>query len=393
MTNKKHEAPKNDKKKEDKESGEAHAYTPGLKVKRALVIEKLRRLPIPGEVLHKVGDKVNFDTKVARTEISGEPEIVKVAMVLGVEAEDMVRFMLKKPGDKVKEGENIAFYSALWGLIKKNVSSPRDGTVESISEVTGQVIVRGSPIPIEVDAYLPGTIVKMTPREGVVVQTNGAFIQGIFGIGGEVHGEIKVVTINNEEVVGPEKIGPDCKGKVLIGGSLVTLEAMKKAAEVGASAIVVGGVRHQDLTTFTGQEIGVAITGQEEVGFSLIITEGFGKMNMNVTTFKLLKSFEGYLACVNGATQIRAGVLRPEIIIPHEEKEEEKSDTFAMGMVPGTPVRIIRQPYFGAIGVVNSLPVELQAMESESMVRVLTVKLPDGTIATVPRANVEIIEE
>lgn len=392
MTTKKHEAPKQEK-KDDKESGEAHAYTPGLKVKRALVIEKLRRLPIPGEVLHKVGDKVNYDTKVARTEISGEPEIVKVAMALGVEAEDMTRFMLKKAGDKVKVGENIAFYSALFGLMKKSVTSPRDGTIESVSEVTGQVIVRGQPIPIEVDAYLPGTIVNVIPREGAVVQTHGAFIQGIFGIGGEVHGEIKVVTANNEEVITPEKIGADCKGKVLIGGSLVTLDAMKRAAEVGASALVVGGVRHQDLTTFTGQEIGVAITGQEEVGFTLIITEGFGKMNMSATTFKLLKSFEGYLACVNGATQIRAGVLRPEIIIPHEEKLEEKGDAFAMGMVPGTPVRIIRQPYFGAIGIVDSLPVELKAMESESMVRVLTVKLPDGRIATVPRANVEIIEE
>jgi hypothetical protein len=392
MTTKKHEAPKNEK-KDDKESGEAHAYTPGLKVKRALVIEKLRRLPIPGEVLNKVGDKVNFDTKVARTEISGEPEIVKVVMILGVEAEDISRFMLKKPGDKVKKGENIAFYTSFFGLIKKNVPSPRDGVIESVSEVTGQVIIRGQPIPIEVDAYLPGTIVNVIPREGAVVQTRGAFIQGIFGIGGEVHGEIKVVTADNEEVVTQEKIGPDCKGKVLIGGSLVTLEAMKKAAEVGASALVVGGVRHQDLTTFTGQEIGVAITGQEEVGFTLIITEGFGKMNMSASTFKLLKSFEGFLACVNGATQIRAGVLRPEIIIPHEEKLEEKGEAFAMGMVPGTPVRIIRQPHFGAIGVVDSLPVELQAMESESMVRVLTVKLSDGAIATVPRANVEIIEE
>jgi hypothetical protein len=71
MTTNKHEAPKNSKKKDDKESGEAHAYTPGLKVKRAITIEKLRRLPIPGEVLHKVGDKVNYDAKVARTEISG----------------------------------------------------------------------------------------------------------------------------------------------------------------------------------------------------------------------------------------------------------------------------------------------------------------------------------
>ena len=191
MTTKKHEAPKHEK-KDDKESGEAHAYTPGLKVKRAMTIEKLRRLPIPGEVLHKVGDKVNYDTKVARTEISGEPEIVKVAMALGVEAEDMSRFMLKKVGDKVKEGENIAFYSALFGLMKKSVPSPKDGIIESISEVTGQVIIRGSPIPVEVDAYLPGKIVDVIPREGAVVQTHGAFIQGIFGIGGETHGEIKV---------------------------------------------------------------------------------------------------------------------------------------------------------------------------------------------------------
>jgi len=392
MTTKKYEAPKHGKKDEE-ESGEAHAYTPGLKVKRAMIIDKLRRLPIPGEVLHNVGDKVNYDTKVARTEISGEPEIVKVAMILGVEAEDMSRFMLKKPGDKVKEGENIAFYSALWGLIKKNVPSPKIGVIESVSEVTGQVIVRGSPIPVEVDAYLPGTIVEVVPREGAVVQTYGAFIQGIFGIGGETHGEIKVVVAANSDDITPDKISPDCKGKVLIGGSLVTLEAMKKAAEVGVSAVVVGGVRHNDLTNFTGQEIGVAITGQEEVGITLIITEGFGKMNMSATTFNLLKSFEGHLACVNGATQIRAGVLRPEIIIPHEEKGEDKGDTFAMGMVPGTPVRIIRQPYFGVIGVVDSLPVELQAMESESMLRVLTVKLQDGTTATVPRANVEIIEE
>jgi biotin carboxyl carrier protein len=392
MSTKKHEALKHEK-KDEKESGEAHAYTPGLKVKRAMTIEKLRRLPIPGEVLHKVGDNVSYDTKVARTEISGDPEIVKVAMSLGVEAEDLSRFMLKKVGDKVKEGENIAFYSALFGLMKKSIPSPKDGVIESISEVTGQVIIRGSPIPVEVDAYLPGKIVEVIPREGATVQTYGAFIQGIFGIGGETHGEIKVVVGGNSDEITPEKIGPDCKGKVLIGGSLVTLDAMKKAAQVGVSALVVGGVRHQDLTTFTGQEIGVAITGQEEVGLTLIITEGFGRMNMSATTFKLLTSFEGHLACVNGATQIRAGVLRPEIIIPHEEKGKEKGDTFAMGMVPGTPVRIIRQPYFGAIGVVDHLPVELQAMESESMVRVLTVKLNDGSIATVPRANVEIIEE
>ncbi len=378
---------------EEKEAEEAHAYTPGLKVKKAMKVDKMRRLPILGEVFPKVGDKVGHDEIVAKTEISGDPEIVKVAMLLGLEPEDLPRFMKKNLGDTVEKGEQIAFYSALFGLIKKNVESPIDGTVESISEITGQVILRGAPIPVEVDAYIPGTVVEVMPREGAVIETNAAFIQGIFGIGGETHGDIHVIVDDNTQVVDTDMIKPEHKGKVLIGGSLVTLDALKKAVDAGVSAIVSGGIRHDDLTTFTGEEIGVAITGQEEVGITLIITEGFGKMSMNQRTFELLKEFEGYLASVNGATQIRAGVLRPEIIIPHEDLEEGESEALSQGMVSGTPIRIIRQPYFGAIGKVHSLPVELQQLESESKVRVVNIELEDGEVVMVPRANVEIIEE
>ena len=378
---------------EGKEAEEAHAYTPGLKVKKTMKVDKLRRLPILGEVFPKVGDKVSHDEIVARTEISGDPEIVKVAMLLGLEPEDLPRFMNKVVGDAVEKGEQMAFYSALFGLIKKRVESPIDGTVESISEITGQVIVRGAPIPVEVDAYIPGTVVEVMPREGAIIETNAAFIQGIFGIGGETHGDIHVIVEDNTQVVDADMIKPEYEGKILIGGSLVTLDALKKAAEFGVSALVSGGIRHDDLTTFTGEEIGVAITGQEEVGITLIITEGFGKMTMNQRTFDLLKEFEGYLASINGATQIRAGVLRPEIIIPHEEIEEGEAETFSQGMVPGTPIRIIRQPYFGAIGKVHSLPVELRQLESESKVRVVNIELETGEVVMVPRANVEIIEE
>ncbi len=378
---------------EGKEAEEAHAYTPGLKVKKAMKVDKLRRLPILGKVFPKVGDQVSHDEIIARTEISGDPEIVKVAMLLGLEPEDLPRFMKKVVGDTVEKGELIAFYSALFGLIKKKVESPIDGTVESISEITGQVILRGAPIPVEVDAYIPGTVVNVLPREGAVIETNAAFIQGIFGVGGETHGDIHVIVGDNTQVVDTDMIKPEHKGKVLIGGSLVTLDALKKAVEVGVSAIVSGGIKHQDLTTFIGEEIGVAITGQEEVGITLIITEGFGKMSMSQRTFELLKEFEGYLANVNGATQIRAGVLRPEIIIPHKDLEEAESETLSQGMVPGTSIRIIRQPYFGAIGKVHSLPVELQQLESESKVRVVNIELENGKVVMVPRANVEIIEE
>jgi hypothetical protein len=377
----------------DEKSAEAHAYTPGLKVKRAMLVDKTRRLPIFGEVFVKEGDVVDHDMIVARTEISGDPEIVKAALLLSVEPEDLERFMLKNVGDSVEEGELLASYRALFGLIKRDVPSPKEGVIETISEITGQVIIRGNPIPVDVDAYIPGKVVEVLPKEGSVIETNAAFIQGIFGIGGESHGRIRVAVDSSDAVLSGDLIKSEDKGLVLIGGSMVTMDALKKAVEVGVSCLVAGGVRHDDLIAFTGEEIGVAITGQEELGLTVIITEGFGKMRMSQTTFDLLNSFEGYYASVNGATQIRAGVLRPEIIIPHEEMADSESEELASGMVPGTPVRIIRQPYFGTIGVVKFLPVELQQVESESYVRVLDVELEDGTVVTVPRANVEIIEE
>ena len=380
--------------REKKVSKEAYAYTPGLKVKRATTVSKTRRLPILGNVFVEAGDKVDYDTVVARTQISGDPEIVNVAMLLGVEPEDLTRYMTKKAGDKVAEDEVIAAYNAFFGLIKKRVASPVEGTIESISDITGRVVVRGLPIPVEVEAYIPGKVVEVLPGDGAIIETNAMFIQGIFGIGGETHGKIKMVVDSSDEELTADRITPEDRGMVLIGGSLATLEALRKGAEVGASCIVAGGVRHDDIKTFIGEEIGVAITGQEEVGLALIITEGFGKMRMSQRTFDLLKRFEGYMASVNGATQIRAGVLRPEIIIPHEDSFEQASgDELSAGMVLGTPVRIIRMPYFGAIGKVISLPVELQQVDSESYVRVLEVELDDGRVVTVPRANVEIIEE
>jgi hypothetical protein len=383
-----------ERKEESANSREAYAYTPGLKVKRTTTVSKTRKLPIRGEVCVKVGDTVNFDKVVARTQLSGNPEIINAAMLLGAEAQELPEYVTKGVGEKVAKGEAIAASNSLFGFVKKQITSPVDGTMESISEATGQIIIRGTPVPVETDAYIPGKVVEVLPGEGAVIETNAAFVQGIFGIGGETHGKIRMAVNSPNEELTPDKITPQDKGSIVIGGSLVTMEALTRAVEIGVACIVAGGITHRDVKTLVGEEIGVAITGQEEVGLTLIITEGFGRMNMSQRTFSLLKDFEGYMACANGATQIRAGVLRPELIIPHEETLKRVSiDELAAGMVPGTPVRIIRLPYFGAIGKVTSLPVELQKVESGSYVRVLTVELDDGRTVSVPRANVEIIEE
>lgn len=372
---------------------EAHAYTPGLKIKRILRIRKLRRLPIPGEVLVKVGDEVDFMTPVAEAMIPGEPHVVNAVAQLGVEQRALEEYLKVKVGDKVKEGQDLAGFNALFGLWKNWVKSPVDGVVETISTVSGQIIIREEPVPVTVDSFIKGRVTEIMADEGAYIETDAAYIQGIFGVGGEAHGEIKIISEDVAEPITDAHITEDCRGKILVGGSIITREALHKAATTGVAGIMTGGIIDVDLEDLLGYEIGVAITGQEELGFTLMITEGFGEMAMNPRTISLLKEFEGERAAINGATQIRAGVLRPEIIIPHsKEMQAEDEDELASGMKPGTKVRIIREPYFGALGAVVSLPVELQEVESESFVRVIEIELVDGSRVVVPRANVEIIE-
>jgi hypothetical protein len=374
----------------------AHAYTPGLMVTERLKIVKKRILPLKGEVVVNKGDKVKSDTVVARTELPGAVEPVNVANILGVPPQDVPDTMIKKVGDEVKQGEEIAKSKSFFGLFTSSAKAKIDGVIENISSITGQVLLRGAPIPIEVKAYLNGMVTDIFESEGVEVTTWGSFVQGIFGIGPETHGPIKVVSKSNTEILTDKQIDESGRGQVLVGGSLVTAEGLKKAIKVGAVGIVVGGFSDKDLRDFLGYDLGVAITGNEDKGITLVVTEGFGEINMAQKTYDLLKSHEGEEACINGATQIRAGVIRPEVVIPKPGDIREKDyheGAENKGLSIGSPIRVIRQPYFGRLGKVTELPSELQVLESESKARVLEVEFEDGKKAVIPRANVEMIEE
>jgi hypothetical protein len=373
------------------------AYTPGLTISADIVVRKVRRLPLKGQVLVQVGDSVNPDTVVARTELPGPVTTVRVAERLGVEPRELPKYLLKQVGDKVQAGEIIAERKSFFGLFTSRVTSPITGTIDFISEATGNIGIRHLPTPVEVTAYLRGLVVDVLPEEGAVVATRGVFVQGIFGLSGERHGQIALLADSPDEVVSDTKVSDEHKGKVLIAGALAHWRLMEAAKQVGAVALVTGGVLDTDIKKLLGYDIGVAITGHEPLPFTLIVTEGFGEIAMAKRTFELLASQEGREASVNGATQIRAGVIRPEVVVPKDTKltldglQAPERDEFAAGELNiGTPVRLIRAPYFGSLGRVVALPPEPQEIETETKTRVLEAELVTGERVIVPRANVEI---
>jgi hypothetical protein len=374
-----------------------NAYTPGLKVTARAVIRKARRLPLTGQVVVKVGDKVRAADVVARTDLPGKVFPLNVGNQLSVGADEVPAAMRKRPGEPVKKGEVLAETRSFLGLFHTEVRSPIDGQVESISQVTGQVILREPPIPVEVTAYVDGTIVEEIPGEGVIVETEAAYVQGIFGLGGEVHAPLHLLARAPDERVDAERIGPDFRGKILVGGSRLTLAALRRAVELGVAGVICGGFAYQDIKDLLGYDIGVAVTGHERLGTTLVITEGFGEIAMARATYDLLAAHDGAYASMNGATQIRAGVIRPEIVIPTRRPtaEIETEAQPALGLEVGAPVRCIRAPYFGRIGRVVGLPPQLAEMASGTMVRVVEVELGGaaaGERVTLPRANVELIE-
>jgi hypothetical protein len=372
----------------------AHAYIPGLKVVEQTIVEKTRRLPLKGKVKVTKGQTVQAEDVVAETNLQGNIFPLNVANLMNVEPVDLPELMLKKEGEHAAKNEIIAETKGLFGFFKQKVQSPVDGTIESISTVTGQVIFREAPIPVQVHAYVVGVVSEIIPEEGVIIRTNAAYIQGIFGIGGETRGEIKILTEDPNTILDEKLIDASCKDKIIVGGSFLTLSGFKKAIQVGAKGIVVGGFNYKDIKDIVGYDIGVAITGQEDISTTLIVTEGFGEIHMAQQTFTLLKSMEGQIASINGATQIRAGVIRPEVIIPRLQQELHEAPIKAIaGLDVGTTVRVIRAPYFGLLGEVTELPYALQKLESGSMARVAKVKIQEiDREVLLPRANLEMIE-
>lgn len=373
----------------------AHSYTPGLQVTPETVVTKTRMLPLPGKVHVKLGDRVAAEQVVATTDFPGDVMTVNVVNQLGIEPGAIHEYMLKKEGDSVKLDEPLAENKPLLKWFKTTIKSPIEGTVESVSKVTGQVLLRKPPRRIELLAYVDGKVVEIIPEVGADIMTAATFVQGIIGIGGERTGVLVKAVDNPGDVLTADRIRPEHKGKILFGGRLIHADALKKALATGVNGVIVGGFHAKDLKEWLGYELGVAITGDEDVVTSLIVTEGFGEIPMARRTFDLLSSQEGKKASISGRTQIRAGVMRPEVIIPIDKDPStiKVENHVEKGTQIGTPLRIIREPYFGQLGKVVELPPQLETIESGAKVRIMKVELAGGQVVTVPRANVEVIEE
>ena len=223
------------------------AYTPGLRVTSHTTIRKQRRLPLEGDVLVSVGDRVTRDQVVARTDLPGAVTTLNLVNKLGCTPSELPELMLKHEGDKIEVDEPIAENKPLIKWFKTTVASPITGTIESVSTVTGQILLREPPNPVEVDAYIDGRVVDVIEGQGVDLETEGAYIQGIFGLGGEFSGPLTFLSKGESDAPSREDFTADLSGKVVVTTGHLTSDTVAAARSAGVSALVAGCIGDSDL--------------------------------------------------------------------------------------------------------------------------------------------------
>ncbi|MEQ1846787.1 MAG: hypothetical protein ABL983_14570, partial [Nitrospira sp.] len=134
----------------------AHSYTPGLTVTDQTVIHRRRMLPLPGTVVVTVGDLVRSDQVVARAELPGKVFPVNLANQLSVAPGEIKDYLIKKEGDVVEKEDILAENKPLIKWFKTEIRSPVAGTIESVSSITGQVLLREPPRVLQLLAYANG---------------------------------------------------------------------------------------------------------------------------------------------------------------------------------------------------------------------------------------------
>jgi hypothetical protein len=353
-------------------------YPPVTQATPLTVIKRERLLPVRGEVLASMGSRVEPIDVVARASVGGELHVVDVGRILSVKREDVDKYLLKERGNTVEEEEAIAAKGGGLIPLRRVCRSPVAGKIVAIG--SGRVVLESRGKTFELHAHLRGTVASVMPSLGVVIETRGALVQGVWGAGGETQGVLKMLAEDPKEELVAEAMDVGCHGSILVSGSLVNEEALEQAEQMQVRGIVVGS-------------IGVDLMERaSDFPFPVIATEGIGQVPMSSVIFELLRSNAGREASISGVTQLRWGIVRPEIIIPSQERGATPSPRQLGGALEvGAQVRVIRQPYLGSVGRVVSLPPQPRTVDSGAKLRGAEVELEEKGRVFVPYANLELI--
>ncbi|MBW8010213.1 MAG: hypothetical protein FVQ83_03075 [Chloroflexi bacterium] len=337
-------------------------------------IRRKRILPIKGTVLVRAGQKVTPTDIIAQADLTPEHIVLDIARGLGVSPNKAASYITREIGDEISEGSKVASRS---GFASRVVRSPFPGRLVSISG--GQVLIEIKNKPFQLKAGIPGSIASIEAERGAIIETNGAWIQGVWGNGKVDYGQLTILSKDLDHIVTPDGFDVSQRGTMMLGGYCNQAKALETAADVPIRGLI--------LSSLAPKLISTAI----KMPYPIIVLEGFDQVKMNSAAHTLLTTNESRELAINAESYNRFEGKRPEIVIPLQGAGDSPTPLNVETFTQGQKVRILRSPHASTVAKITFVQPGLTRFPSGLRAAAANVELEDGEKAVVPLANIEVL--
>lgn len=330
------------------------------------------------------GEHVRVGEEIARRQVPRSVARLSVARRLRIPAAVAGEHVLVRPGERVERGDVVAR-----GPDGREVRASAAGWALWYSPEDGAVAIAAFDDAGPVAAPVKGRV-HVIADDSITIAVDGAVACGIDGSGEPAHGEIAAPVESVGEDLRPRHVDSSARGKILVGGASVSAETLSRARAMGAAGVVVGAAVDKELREFLASDERRRHAGREHATsrsgaaapFGVLLLEGYGRAGIGAALFAWLRDQAGREATLLGNEHrlYVYGATEP-----------------APGVAPlarvGDEVVIHRLPFAGATGRLVSELASPWLTAAGVATRAGVVRLLDGSLVTVPLANVEAVQK
>jgi hypothetical protein len=332
------------------------------------------RLPAGATVLVEVGHGVEPAETLATRRAAHGGASVAIASRLRRAPDRAAEMLRVAPGTQVAAGDVLADDGR-----GHTVTAPAAAIFLAYDRDDGRALLAplGEAEPIL--GHVRGEV-SAVEADAIEIRIAGALVTGVGGYGGAVHGPLAVAVDDPLDELRAGAIDVGSSGRVLVGGSRASAEALTRARAMGVAGIVLAGILDKELRDFEATQSRRRELGGIGDDFALIVLEGYGKVGLDADLFAWFRRHDGHMASLFG------GDAR---LYVYEADPVPIRRTFPRA---GDRVIAHRRPHAGVGGRLVRVLESLHATQAGIPARSGLVRFDDGRSAIVPLANLEATE-
>lgn len=341
----------------------------------ATLIRRERLLPedVEADVEVAVGSRVALKDVVARG-AAPAPYVLLNAIDF---------FKLKNPSDlepllQVAVGDFVSATQPLAIKGRRRLVSPIVGRVAAID--SGRIVVQQSAGTVDLEAGLNGQVVEVRKGRGVVMETFGAVLQGVWGNNRRAIGTIRTEPPNGLENIDEDVMNMQYHGALIVTRRSINETMLESFVKQGFAGLIAPSMETDMINDVVNMRAAV------------LLTDGFGSQRMNMPTYQFLDELDGKQATLDAIMPAPLEPRRPELLVnvPLAPHERPSAPLINLSLQVGMTVRVVRGDGSVSFGEVISLPKSPVMLDNGLRVRCAQVELATGEKLFSPLANIEV---